>query len=328
MNDQLISIIVPVYQIAEHYLRASIESIMNQSYQKLEIILVDDGSPDSSGEICDFYAKVDKRIHVIHKENRGVSSARNCGISYSQGEYVMFVDSDDVLEPNAIDVLLQTALKTKSDIVISSCHHVKNILESQNSHSDGLNEKTVGQDQAIQYLTYNVSVFDELEPTAVWGKLYKRTILENLFFNEKMSIGEDFFFNYQAICVSDSITYVNCKLYNYRFVENSLMNRKKYSSRLISSFFELEKFIDSQKESIYIEDLISRSVNIAFTIYLKIPANKKEECKCIEDFIKKNRKKSLFSRRTSVKLKMAICISYISFYECTKSLSDNFQIIY
>ena len=100
-----ISVVVPVYNV-EKYLRKCIDSIINQTYKNLEIILVDDGSPDKCGEICDEYAKKDNRVKVIHKKNAGVSSARNDGIDNATGEYIIFVDSDDWLEDNAIEIMV------------------------------------------------------------------------------------------------------------------------------------------------------------------------------------------------------------------------------
>ena len=105
MGDK-ISIIVPVYKV-EAYLSECIESIINQTYRNLEIILVDDGSPDKCGEICDEYAKKDERIHVIHKKNEGVARARNDGIEYAGGDYISFIDSDDWIAENAYEVLYQ-----------------------------------------------------------------------------------------------------------------------------------------------------------------------------------------------------------------------------
>lgn len=115
--DPLISVIVPVYKV-EPYLRKCIDSIRNQTYRKLEIILVDDGSPDRCGEICDEYAADDQRIQVIHKTNGGLSSARNAGIDVSQGDYLGFVDSDDWIEPDMYEELLRTAVACSADIAV------------------------------------------------------------------------------------------------------------------------------------------------------------------------------------------------------------------
>lgn len=116
MNN-LISVIVPVYKV-EKYIKKCIESIINQTYENLEIILVDDGSPDNCGKICDEYAKKDKRIKVIHKENGGVSSARNLGLEKSNGQYITFIDSDDWIEEEYCEILLTTLKEQNADCAI------------------------------------------------------------------------------------------------------------------------------------------------------------------------------------------------------------------
>ena len=115
--EPLLSVIVPVYKV-EAYLRECVDSILAQTYQNLEIILVDDGSPDNCGAICDEYAAKDSRVKVIHKPNGGLSDARNAGMAIATGEYLMFVDSDDLLTPNAAQTLMELALKEQADVVI------------------------------------------------------------------------------------------------------------------------------------------------------------------------------------------------------------------
>lgn len=124
MEQNIISVIMPVYKTEESHLRKAIESIINQSYRELEIVLVDDGSPDQCGTICDTYAGTDNRVQVIHKENGGVSSARNCGLETVTGDYIFFVDSDDTLEENAIEILFSITKTANSDITICSCRHI------------------------------------------------------------------------------------------------------------------------------------------------------------------------------------------------------------
>lgn len=234
MEQNLISVIMPVYKTEESHLRKAIESVINQSYRKLEIVLVDDGSPDQCGAICDTYAETDNRVRVIHKKNGGVSSARNCGLETVTGDYIFFVDSDDTLKNNAIEVLFLTAQNTHADITICSCRHVKeNNKGNANCDAEQRCLKTIESSEAVKNLSYNVHVFKELEPTAVWGKLYKKAVVQNLRFNENMNIGEDFVFNYFANCNSKVVTYCNLKLYNYNFIETSLMNNKTYSPKLM-----------------------------------------------------------------------------------------------
>lgn len=314
MEQNLISVIMPVYKTEESHLRKAIESVINQSYRELEIVLVDDGSPDQCGAICDIYAETDDRVRVIHKKNGGVSSARNCGLETVTGDYIFFVDSDDTLKNNAIEVLLQTAQNTHADITICSCRHVKeNNKGNANCDAEQRCLKTVESSEAVKNLSYNVHVFKELEPTAVWGKLYKKTVIQNLRFNENINIGEDFVFNYFANCNSKVVTYCNLKLYNYNFVETSLMNNKIYSPKLMQSFEELVKFEKSQQNTPYSNNLLARCVNIAFTIYLKIPENKLRECRMVEVYIEKNRWNVLKNRRSNLKVKTACMLSYAGF---------------
>lgn len=314
MERKFISVIMPVYKTEKNHLRKAIESVINQSYRELEIVLVDDGSPDQCGSICDTYAGTDNRIRVIHKKNGGVSSARNYGLGVVTGDYIFFVDSDDTLKENAIENLLLIAQDTRADITICSCRHVNE------KNKDGVNcekiqkcLKTVGPAEAVKNLSYNVHVFKELEPTAVWGKLYKKETVQNLRFNENMNIGEDFVFNYFAICNSKVVAYCNLKLYNYNFVETSLMNNKTYSPTLMQSFEELVKFEKSQCDTEYSNNVIVRCVNIAFTIYLKIPVQESNELRKIEDYIRDNREKVLSSKGTTRKIRLASFMSYISF---------------
>lgn len=314
MEQNLISVIMPVYKTEESHLRKAIESVINQSYRKLEIVLVDDSSPDQCGAICDAYAGTDNRIRVIHKKNGGVSSARNCGLETVTGDYIFFVDSDDTLKGNAIEVLFAIVQKTNADIVICSCKHVKE-KNDDNAIYDGAYQclKTVESAEAIKNLSYNIHVFDELEPTAVWGKLYKKSAVQNLRFNEKMNVGEDFVFNYFAICKAKVVTYCNLKLYNYNFVETSLMNNKIYSPKLMRSFEELVKFAESQKNSEYFDEVIVRSVNVAFTIYLKTPEKQSIEKNEIEEYIVKYRSSVLTNTKTNLKIRVALVLSTISF---------------
>ena len=167
--------------------------------------------------------------------------------------------------------------------------------------------------EAIRNLSCNICVFDELESTAVWGKLYKKSVIEKLRFNEKMNIGEDFIFNYFAICNAKTITYCSLKLYIYNFIETSLMHSEISSPRLMQSFCELVGFEASQRNTNYSEDLIVRCINIAFTMYLKVSEKQYEEKQKIEKYICENRNRVLKNKFAGRKVKMAVCISYVGF---------------
>nr|WP_308650383.1 glycosyltransferase family 2 protein [uncultured Agathobacter sp.] len=308
MKQNLISVIMPVYKTEEIYLRRAIESAIHQSYQNLEIVIVDDGAPETCAKLLDIYAENDERVQVLHKINGGVSSARNQGLKAATGDYILFMDSDDELENNAIEKLVEISKNTCSDITVCSCKHT---IMSEKKKNDVTKKyiRVVEQREAIHNLTYNIHVFEELEPTAVWGKLYKKRIVENIRFNENMAIGEDFIFNYFAILNTKKVTYCSQKLYIYNYVETSMMHNKEYSPMIMKSFYELVKFDGKQKNTRYSNDVVVRCVNIAFTLYLKVPENYSEDCKTIEEYIKRKRKKVIMNCRISKKLRASILIS-------------------
>ena len=126
-----VSIIIPVYK-AEGYLNKCLESVVNQTYQNLEIILIDDGSPDNCPKMCDDWAKKDKRIKVIHKENGGVSSARNCALDKLTGDYICFVDSDDTIHPKYVEILIRNLKEANADISVCSWKKVNDINNPNN----------------------------------------------------------------------------------------------------------------------------------------------------------------------------------------------------
>lgn len=194
----MISVIVPIYNV-EPYLRQCVDSIINQTYPDLEIILVDDGSTDGSGKIADSYD--DPRIKVFHTENRGLSAARNLGIDHAHGEYISFVDADDWIEP---DLLLQTvSLIDDADIL---CHH------SIITHSEELS-----------FTGYNalIALFNGIIPTAAWGKLYRRNCFADIRFPEGR-ICEDTATTYKILLHSSHIICTNVLGYHYRFRSDSL----------------------------------------------------------------------------------------------------------
>lgn len=206
MQNPLVSIIVPIYKV-EPYLQRCLDSIVNQTYTNLEIILVDDGSPDGCPQICDEYATRDKRIVVIHKENGGLSSARNAGLDVCKGEYISFVDSDDWVEKNYIESLLYIAIKENADITIGENFISRNKNISINK---SYNTKVYISKDAIFHLLKN----NHIAFTVSWGKLYKRELFSSL----RFPIGkyhEDEFTTYILFYNSKKIAYTSEILYYY-----------------------------------------------------------------------------------------------------------------
>lgn len=213
---ETISVIVPVYNV-EKYIKQSIESILNQTYNKLEIILVDDGSKDSSGNICDEYSKMDNRIKVIHKENGGLSSARNVGLDIATGKYIMFLDSDDYFENNSCEVLYNEIEKRDADYVIGNYIHV--------THNGVKWDKPVFDDIYDNFKTsikdYKKSFF--VMNSVVWNKIFKREFIEKhkLRFVPR-ALAEDAMFSTYCYVHTDKGYYINKVVYNYRQNEENV----------------------------------------------------------------------------------------------------------
>ncbi|MGN1420913.1 MAG: glycosyltransferase family 2 protein [Eubacterium sp.] len=208
--EPLITVIVPVYNV-EKYLDKCVESIVNQTYKNLEIILVDDGSPDNCPAMCDEWAKKESRIKVIHKANGGLSSARNAGIDIMSGQYVMFIDSDDYIEFNAVEIMYDSIQKADFDVCVCNVNHVNNngeiIDKTEFKPIELFNEKVI---QAF----LNTNVFDS---SSACDKLYKFSIIEehNLRFDETNKWGEDFPFNYFYFKFVNKMISIEDCLYNY-----------------------------------------------------------------------------------------------------------------
>lgn len=209
MKD-LISVIIPIYNV-EKYLNKCIDSIINQTYINIEIILINDGSTDNCGDICEEYKKMDNRIVVIHSKNKGVSSARNIGLEISKGKYILFVDSDDWLERDMIKELYNNLIKTKSQISICNYYEIIN----GNKYSNNLNIKeSFNTEKFIEY------AFDENYFRGyLWNKLFSRNIIfdeNSLFikFDENIHICEDLLFSFKVAQNANKICYIDKKLYN------------------------------------------------------------------------------------------------------------------
>lgn len=221
MND-LISVIIPVYNVAA-YLSACIESILSQNYSALEIILIDDGSTDESGEICDEYAKRDSRINVIHQTNAGAAAAKNTGLKAATGIYLSFVDSDDFLEPDAYSHMIQIIEEQNTDIVQCSYRDVfkDHIVE----HS--LEKVTLNQIDFLALFT------EDWTCALLWDKLYKRSLFDGVFFETGHKI-DDEYFTYRGIMNAKKIVRDSRIVYNYRKRASSVMYSPASAQQIIS----------------------------------------------------------------------------------------------
>lgn len=218
----LISVIVPIYNV-EKYLNKCIESIINQTYRNLEIILVDDGSTDACPKICDDWEKKDTRIKVIHKKNGGLSDARNYGIKIMRGKYVSFIDSDDYIEMDMYEKLYNAVICTGSTIAMCG---VNKVWENGNKQRMGKSLNQI-------YTTEEAfkSLIEEEILQVVWNKLYDVELVKRILFD----IGkyhEDEFWSYQVISKASKICSIDYVGYNYLQRENSIMGQEYSKKRL------------------------------------------------------------------------------------------------
>lgn len=250
MND-LISVIVPVYNV-EKYLPKCINSILNQTIKNLEIILVDDGSKDNSGKICDEFSKKDNRIIVIHKENNGLSSARNAGLEIAKGNYIGFVDSDDWLDENMYEILLK--LIKDNDADISCCKFFKTANSEELIPS--INNEVIESFTNIEGLN---NFYNDLysQTVVAWNKLYSKKLFDNVTYPIG-KIHEDEGTTYKLFYKADKIIYTNRPLYYYRITPNSITTSKFNKKRLdiLDIYDEKVKFIKSiNNNSLYSKTL-------------------------------------------------------------------------
>ena len=233
--NKLISIIVPVYKI-EPYIRQCIESILSQTYKNIEIILVDDGSPDNCGKICDEYAAIDDRIKVIHKKNGGLSEARNYGLKEAQGVYVSFIDGDDYVDKSFYQMLYEAAEKENCDI--AECYSVNfedgNI--PQGSYRSGQTCLS-----PLEWLTES-NVGDFL-PCVVWNKIYKKTLFDGIEFPVGRHY-EDEATTYKVVYKSSKIVRIKSALYFYRQRSGSITQLEKTIKEINEQYIALEEKCD------------------------------------------------------------------------------------
>ena len=225
MKYDLISIIVPIYNVQE-YIEQGIKSIINQTYENLEIILVDDGSKDNSSKIIDNFSKIDERIKVIHKQNGGVSSARNTGLSMATGKYIIFIDGDDYIENDYVEYFYNLINKGNFDMAFNSkCFNLYNKTRNNNLNYKIYNKYLLIEDIYTGIIGCGV---------AVWNKIYKKEFLDkyNIVFDEEIWYGEGMLFNINCLSKTKKIVVGENILYHQIFNPNSAMRNFNLKSNL------------------------------------------------------------------------------------------------
>lgn len=248
----LISVIVPVYKV-EDYLDRCINSIVNQTYTNIEIILVDDGSPDNCPKMCEQWADKDRRIRVLHKFNEGLGFARNSGLKVANGEYIAFVDSDDYIDFCMYEKLISKAISSHADIVYCGHHY-----ENQNGTSldivDFEQETIFESEQMLALSLKYLAVFGQRAlMMSVWHSIYKRDVINTLFFSEREVVSEDLHFQLSAILKSKRVVYLPHAYYYYCFNGNSLSHTflfEKFHRFKVLTKHLFELYLSYEKENV------------------------------------------------------------------------------
>lgn len=301
-NAVKVSIVIPVYNV-EPYIRQCLDSVVNQTLQDIEIIVVDDGSPDNCPAIIDEYAKKDSRIVAIHQKNSGVSTARNVGIEHVRGKYVFFCDSDDWLELNALEELWKAAERTDSDLVYGD--YYKRSESKSTYHHAFTNEFTTDSPETVEALQRaawylygaNISTPEFKSILNGGGALWRVLIRSSVILDNNLrldpyvrGVGDDILFTVLVYEYVRKISYISVAIYNYRIVSRSLThgykpNFKETYSRV---FERIDKFISDYKKNeafrraSYIRVLAY--LNTTMNLYFINPANEKNEKQRFAEF--------------------------------------------
>ena len=254
-----ISIIVPIYN-AQKTIERCIDSILNQDFSDFELILIDDGSKDNSGEICDTYAGKDQRVRVIHKENSGVSASRNLALREAKGEYLQFLDADDWITPNATRLLVESMETNGCDMVIADFYRV---IGERLSHKGSIDEDGVlSREEFANNMMENPADFYY---GVLWNKLYKRSIIEKyqLCMNPKISWCEDFMFNLEYIRHCENIFVLQVPIYYYVKTKGSLVSQGMSLTKTIETkMMVFEYYTDFYKQVLSDEDYEKKRLQI------------------------------------------------------------------
>lgn len=281
-----VSIIVPVYNV-EKYIHKCIDSILAQTYRNLEIILVDDGSPDNCGKICDEYASNDNRIIVIHQKNGGLSAARNAGLNKSTGNFIVFVDSDDYLESSAIEDCIHYIKTNNYDILIFNWYDI--YLDDQLKTIKKFPRK-INENYSKSYKSLYYAILWDKIPNLVWNKIYKKELWENIYFPKNCNF-EDLAVMPYIFAKAHNIGYLDKHLYNYNNSNSSsitsyISSKNKYG--LFLSFFNRQEIaLKENDHELYVYSKI-RAIKSAVTGWSLNTVDKKlntVQCKSIIDYL-------------------------------------------
>ena len=264
----LISIVIPVYKV-EKYLIKCVDSVVNQTYKNLEIILVDDGSPDNCGKICDEYARIDKRIIVIHKENGGLSSARNAGIEICKGDYLFFIDSDDWISDDCIEYLYNSIFADDSDCAVTNLMFINEETgKARKVYNFEEKHFVFRKNEAIKTMFYQKNI-----SCGAPGKLYKKQLFKDIRYPES-TLFEDLATTYRIFDKCERIT-VNSEDKYYYLQRKSGIIRSKFTDRKLDIINITEEIVEYIQEKLPVcyKAAVCRLISGQLHVYFQIPKN-------------------------------------------------------
>ena len=296
--DDKISVIVPIYNV-EKYLKYCLDSILVQSYKNLEIILINDGSTDNCGKICDEYQLEDKRIKVIHKTNAGLADARNTGLKIATGDYISFLDSDDYIYPTFYEELYTLLQKNDADIAecdfmrinVENIENCKEIIDSENKRNTVL-ETNTNNIESLKLL-YGPRLKPYLKKVVVWNKLYKKSILDNIEFPVG-KLHEDEYTTFKILYKAQKVISTNRILHGYMQTSNSIMRQEIKQKRIehnLDAYAKSSDFFAEKSEEIEIKSrrrYLENCVELAGKVHKSNGKEKEQQLAFISNLYKEN----------------------------------------
>lgn len=312
ISELKVSVIIPIYNV-EKYLRRCLDSVINQTLKEIEIILVDDGSTDSSGEICEEYKAIDNRIIVIHKKNGGLSSARNAGLDVAKARFVGFVDSDDWIDENYYLCLYEIACRDDTNVVTCLYKVCADDREKNKKTVVSCNKKG-GIEFREDFLRSSIKGGCTWVPA--WSKIYKRELISDIRFEEG-KIYEDVMFNWRVFNLDDcKVSYCNYKGYYYfnnmESITKSSFSHKMYDLFYVADFLDATKYQDSNKEIDYLIEIFRKKISYSILIkMMKSNYKNKEEKNIYLEKVKKDYKDLMHSDLSMTRKILLMAIKFV-----------------
>lgn len=317
----MVSVIIPVYNVQD-YLARCVDAVLAQTYTDLEIILVDDGSLDVSGDMCDDYAAQDSRIRVIHKSNGGLSDARNAGLDVMRGDYVTFIDADDYVHPSFVEVLVDTIKKTKSQIAVCTWQELNDGCSPRKVKTHNARCKIYDQEEAINSVFYQ----RKLNHSAC-SRLFERRLFDSLRFPEG-ALYEDLAVIYPLLVQVDRVALVYAPMYYYMHREGSIITTMSLRrTHVLDHLEKLEQQVMDEAPQ-YLPAVRSRHLSACFNMLRLMPLDSpawvpvKERC---WNYIISMRNLCIIDKNMRIKNKIAILLSYLGSNILLKSIHKNGQ---